>query len=103
MIHDGRRSKWMSQQGRQDVRGQVAVAVSANTQLKMVDVLTLLKIPKSERPDFWIRVAKILVQHQRPSGSSRTKSIWSPTCRIGTGAHLCIKSVVYSYLYTWMP
>ena len=38
--------------------GQAADAVSAYTQVKMEDPSTLLKIPKSECPDFWIRLRK---------------------------------------------
>ena len=38
--------------------GQAADAVSAETQVKMEDAPTLLKIPKSERPDIWIRLPK---------------------------------------------
>ena len=38
--------------------GQAADAVSAYTQVKMEDALTLLNIPKSECPDIWIRLPK---------------------------------------------
>ena len=38
--------------------GQAADAVSAYTQVTMEDAPTLLKIPKSECPDFWIRLPK---------------------------------------------
>ena len=38
--------------------GQVADAVSANTEVKMEDALELLKIPKSECPDIWIRLPR---------------------------------------------
>ena len=38
--------------------GQAADAISAYTQVKMEDVPTLLKIPKSECPDIWIRLPK---------------------------------------------
>ena len=38
--------------------GQAADAVSAYTQVKMEDAPTLLKIPKSECPDIWIRLPK---------------------------------------------
>ena len=38
--------------------GQAADAVSAYTQVKMEDAPTLLKHPKSECPDFWIRLPK---------------------------------------------
>ena len=55
--------------------GQAADAVSAYTQVKMEDAPKLLKIPKSGCPDIWIRLprhklAKIMVQHGRPSRSS---------------------------------
>ena len=36
--------------------GQAADAVSAYTQVKMEDAHKLLKIPKSECPDIWIRL-----------------------------------------------
>ena len=38
--------------------GQAAVAVSAETQVKMEDAHKLLKIPKSECPDIWIRLPR---------------------------------------------
>ena len=38
--------------------GQAADAVSAHTQVKMEDAQSLLKIPKSECPDIWIRLPK---------------------------------------------
>ena len=38
--------------------GQAADAVSAHTQNKMEDTPSLLKIPKSECPDFWKRLPK---------------------------------------------
>ena len=38
--------------------GQAADAVSAYTQLKMEDAPKLLKIPKSECPDIWIRLRR---------------------------------------------
>ena len=38
--------------------GQAADAVSAKTQVRMEDTPTLLKIPKSECPDVWIRLPK---------------------------------------------
>ena len=41
--------------------GQAADAVPAHTQVKMKDAPTLLKIPKSECPDIWIR----LPRHER--------------------------------------
>ena len=47
--------------------GQAADAVSAKTQVKMEDAPTLLKIPKSECPDIWIRLPK----HKWPKSWSR--------------------------------
>ena len=38
--------------------GQATDAISAKTQVKMEDAPTLLKIPKSECPDIWIRQPK---------------------------------------------
>ena len=38
--------------------GQAADAVSAHTQVKLEDAPTLLKIPKSECPDMWIRLPR---------------------------------------------
>ena len=46
--------------------GQAADAVSAYTQVKMEDAPKLLKIPKSECPDIWIR----LPRHKRPKSWS---------------------------------
>ena len=46
--------------------GQAADAVSAYTQVKMEDVPMLLKISKSEFPDFWIR----LPRHRWPKSRS---------------------------------
>ena len=51
--------------------GQAADAVSAYTQVKMVEAPKLLKIPKSESPDIWIRRPrhnwpKILVSMEDP-------------------------------------
>ena len=54
--------------------GQAADTVSANTNVKMEDSPKLLKIPKPECPDIWIRLprhnmAKTMVQYGRPSRS----------------------------------
>ena len=38
--------------------GQAADAVPAYTKVKMEDAPKLLKIPKSERPDIWIRLSR---------------------------------------------
>ena len=45
-----------------DFDGQAADAVSAYTQIKMEDAPTLLRIPKLESPDVWIRFPR----HQWP-------------------------------------
>ena len=59
--------------------GQAADAVSAYTQVIMEDAPTLLKIPKSECPDIWIRsprqTAQIMVQSGRPIRSAWKKSL----------------------------
>ena len=65
---------------------QAADAVSAYTEVKMKDAPKLLKIPKSECPDFWIRLprhkmAKITVQYGRPSRSSWAESVRSSFSR----------------------
>ena len=46
--------------------GQAADAVSAYTQAKMEDAHKLLKVPKSECPDIWIR----LPRHKWPKSCS---------------------------------
>ena len=38
--------------------GQAADAISAYTHVEMEDALKLLKIPKSECPDIWIRLPR---------------------------------------------
>ena len=55
--------------------GQAVDAVSADTQVKMEDAPTILKIPKLECPDildtsFATQMAEIMVQYGRPSCSS---------------------------------
>ena len=55
--------------------GQVADAISAYIQVNMEDAHKLLKIPKSECPDIWIRLPKhkwpkIMVQYGESSRSS---------------------------------
>ena len=49
--------------------GQAADAVSAYTQVKMKDAPKLLKNPKSECPDIWIR----LPRHEWPKSWSRVE------------------------------
>ena len=41
-----------------DFDGQAADAISAHTQVKMQDAPRLLRIPKSDCPDFWIRLPR---------------------------------------------
>ena len=53
--------------------GQAADAVSAFTQVKMDDAPKLLKIPKSECPDIWIR----LPRHKWPKSWSSMEDLWS--------------------------
>ena len=58
--------------GLPDCDGQAADTVSAYTQVGLEDAPRLLKIPKSECPDIWMRLqthlAQILVKHWRPCG-----------------------------------
>ena len=49
--------------------GQAADAVSAHTEVKMEDALELLKNPKSECPDIWIR----LLRHKWPKSWRKLK------------------------------
>ena len=63
--------------------GQAADAVSAFSQVKKEGESTLLKIPRSECPDLWIRLpkqmAKIIVRYGRPNRSSRKEFVRSPS------------------------
>ena len=54
--------------------GQAADAVSAKTQVKMEDAHKLLKIPKSECPDIWIR----LPRHKWPKSWSSIEDLVVP-------------------------
>ena len=54
--------------------GQAADAVSAYTQVKMEDAHNLLKIPKSECPDIWIR----LPRHKWPKSWSSMEDPFVP-------------------------
>ena len=78
--------------------GQAADAVSAYTQVKMDDAPTLLKIPKSECPDIWMRLpkhkmAQIMVQYRRPSRSSWAKSVRSFSGRTTVGTTMWESSI----------
>ena len=65
--------------------GQAAYAVSAYTQVKMEDAPKLLKNPKSECPDIWIRLPKnkwpkSWSSVEDPVGPLEKKFVRSPTC-----------------------
>ena len=77
--------------------GQAADAVSAETQVKMKDAHKLLKIPKSECPDIWIRLPrhkwpKSWSSMEDPGRSSWTKSVWSSSGRTIVGKAIWEKS-----------
>ena len=66
--------------------GQAADAASSYTQVKMEHAPKLVKIPKSECPDIWIRPPKhkwteIMVQYGRSCRSSRKAFVRSPSSR----------------------
>ena len=70
--------------------GQAADAVSAYSQVKMEDAPKLLKIPKSECPDIWIRLPrhkwpKSWSSMEDPVVPSWTKSVWSSLGRTVMG------------------
>ena len=75
--------------------GQAADAVSAFSQVKMKDASKLLKIPKSECPDIWIR----LQRHKWPKSWEKienlTKFARSSISRIAMG-----KSIRASFIRT---
>ena len=66
-----------------DCDGQAADAVSAYTQVKMEDAPKLLKIPKSECPDIWIR----LQRHKWPKSWSSMEDPVVPLERNLYGNH----------------
>ena len=68
-----------------DCVGQAADAISAYTQEKLEDAVRLLKIPKSECPDIWIRLPRHKGQHRRPTGSFCKKCGRPSTCGTLTG------------------
>ena len=63
--------------------GQAADAISAYTQVKMEDAPKLLKIPKSECPDIWIRLPK----HKWPESWSSLEDPVLPLERNLYGGH----------------
>ena len=82
--------------------GQAADAVSAKTQVKMEGAYKLLKIPKSECPDTWIRLprqkmAKIMVQYWRPGRSS-----WKEFVRSSFGRTIMGKAIWENPIETWL-
>ena len=70
--------------------GQAPDAVSAYTQVKMEDAPTLLKIPKSECPDIWIRVPK----HKWPTSWSSMEDPVVPFERNLYGYHPSGRTIV---------
>ena len=70
--------------------GQAADPVSAYTQGKLEDAARLLKIPKSDCPDFWIRLPRHIWSEswaniEDPVIPSRTKSVRSSFGRTVVG------------------
>ena len=67
-----------------DCAGHAADAVPAHTQVKMEDAPRLLQIPvrmsRYMDTSSTTQLAKIMVRGRRPSGSSRTKFVRTPTC-----------------------
>ena len=59
--------------------GQAADAVSACTQVKMEDVSTLFKNPKSECPDIWIRLPNTNVLNHGPLWKGNTRKLFENT------------------------
>ena len=62
--------------------GQAADAVSAETQVKIEDAPKLLKIPKSECPDIWIRLPRhkwpdpVVLPERNLYGHPLTELLW---------------------------
>ena len=81
--------------------GQAADAVSAYTQVKMDDPHKLLKIPKSECPDIWIRLPRHKWSSHGPVWktirSSWAKSVWSSFGRAVMG-----KTIWEHPIETWL-
>ena len=76
--------------------GQAADAVSAYTQVKVEDASTLLKIPKSECPDIWIRLPK----HKWPKSLYSMEDPVVPLER--SGRTIVEKAIRESYIGTWL-
>ena len=103
--------------------GQAADAISAYTQVKMGDAPTLLRIPKSECPDTWIRLPRhnwpkswsilwflvneiytdihLLVSYGKDSLRKLKWNLDGKKCRFGNVC-LLIENKDYSYRYSWM-
>ena len=85
---------------------QGADAVSAYTQVKMEDAPTLLKIPKSECPDVWIRILSeicvvIFWQDYYVEGNSR-KFFWNLVGRRFQIVNVSLNIVKKDYSYPCM-
>ena len=88
---------WVSSPDCQVAMDKQQDAISAYTQVKMEDAHKLLKIPKSECPDIWIRLPrhkwpKSWSSMEGPSRSSWTKSVWSSFGRTVMGKAIWEKS-----------
>ena len=81
--------------------GQAADEATVYSQVEMEDIHKLLKIPKSECPDIWIRLlrhmAKIIVQYGRPSCSS-----WKESVRSSFGRTVMGKAISEHPIETWL-
>ena len=83
---DGRRRNGCRSKAPPGCAGQAAAAVPAYTQVKMEDAPGLLKLPKSECPDVWIRLPrhtwpKSWSNNQDPEVPLERNSVWTPICR----------------------
>ena len=66
---------------------QASDAVSAYTQVKMEDAPTLLKLPKAQRPDLWIRLPRYKWPRtwhsiKKTCGSSGKELVWTFLARV---------------------
>ena len=78
--------------------GQAADAVSAYTQVKMKDAHKLLKIPKSECPDIWIR----LPRHKWPKSWSSIDDPVVPLERSSFGRTIMWKAIWEDPIEAWL-
>ena len=66
------------------VAGETSDAISAYTRVKMTEAPRLLRMPKEECPEMWIRIPPRQIPTgwddiEDPSGTSWKKLMWSPT------------------------